>query len=152
MENRKLKKRTQAKPLLVEGLSKDSLMKAADKCAVLIILSPFLYESWVVFFLKLHFVYFNNENKQNVWANLTHRTIVFPCVSGRQDNQHPAAVSYQVKLLDRNENSALPVVVSTGTTNSKNLDPLIMTCFRLAPENSLFLSPTCSFNFFPECI
>lgn len=106
-------------------------MQAAAKCAILIILSPFLCESWVVFFLELHVVYLNSENRQKVWDNLTHRAIrhvhtEFPCVSGHRGNQDPAAVSYQVKLLDRKDHSDLAVVVSTGTTSSQDLDHLIM--------------------------
>lgn len=108
-------------------------MKAAAKCAVLIILSTFLCESWVVFFLELHFVYLNSENKQKVWDNLTHRAIKyfytgFPCAIGHWGNQDPAAVTYQVKLLDRKDHSALPVVASTRTTSSQGLDRLIMPC------------------------
>jgi len=65
----------------------------------------------------------------------------FPCGSRHQGNQDSAAVSYQVKLLDRNDHSALPVVVSTGTTSSQDLDCLIMPCLNSSPGNHLTLIP-----------
>lgn len=51
----------------------------------------------------------------------------FLCVSGHQGNQCPAAVSYQVKFLDKNHHSALPGAVSTGTS-SQELDHIV-SCF-----------------------
>lgn len=66
MENEELAERTQREILLVAELGKGKifLVKTAVKCALLIILSPFLCESQVVFFLDQHFVYLNSENKQ----------------------------------------------------------------------------------------
>jgi len=68
MENEELKKTTWGEILLVEEVSKGKifLVKAVAKSAVFTILSPFLCDSQVVFFLQLHFFYLNSENKQNV--------------------------------------------------------------------------------------
>lgn len=66
MENGELAKEPQRELLLVAELRKGKiyLLKTAVKCALLIILSPFLCESQAVFFLELHFLYLNSENKQ----------------------------------------------------------------------------------------